>query len=116
MIISIATKEYDPQGFLESEVSPEADLTSISRTVSSFELLDGTTKHIDFGFDHSSRTFDFSVFMTEEQFLILKRLIEGHSEFILCTNEGVFDGIIISLRFVEGFEVNIEFLISNKQE
>lgn len=113
-LISIASKLFDYSGHFLFQIDPAASqLSDISRRVSRTATLDGGALIVDNGYTASDATFNIiPADLTAELRSGLRRLVQLHSEIIICTADGAFLGAISSIDEFKDFK--IIFLIKTK--
>lgn len=86
----LSTKTYDVQGFIELSLTPDTDLITRQRRVSSVPTLDGGVAVQDGGFAHGDRSFTLQADITADTLEILKHLHDTYAQLNLAIADGFY--------------------------
>ena len=116
-MISIASKTYDPLGFVTvSENQASSRLGDFERRVSRDKTLDGGCVIYDGGFSHGDRTFEIYLDQpTLAEIEQLKYLHMNYADLLLMCEEGAFSGTIETITQRSGGDWVIRFLVKDKE-
>jgi hypothetical protein len=99
VIVQIASKQFDPLGYLMFETLPDVRDESMRRRLNKVATLDGGVVVNDGGFAHGDRELSFQYRATDaEQDTIAKRIVELHARVYVSTDDGLFDCVPLSFN------------------
>jgi len=101
MQVTLATKEYDPRGYVIVDVSPtESNFKKRTRRVKATPVLSGRMFVHDGGFGRDDESFEFVTELTdEEEWASLVYLIENYSRIYFMFDAEFYEGIISELSY-----------------
>lgn len=103
MIISIATPQFDPEGWMTINPLPSTDLGSITRRVNRSQTLDGGAVVNDTGYWAQDRTFRIRWRIRgKEELDQIRRLVQTYPQLIVSTQEGCFTAAPAQIKNEDG--------------